>query len=398
MQLLPFIFRGSPAIPEMDFSGTVVETGSSVPSHRALQPGTPVFGSAPLSQHVKSTCGALAEYIVVDHSAIVLVPQNADLHEVAGLGIAGATALEVLRASRLKSGDAVLVNGASGGIGHLVLQMCMERVGPSGKVVAICSGKHVDWIHALTPNVQIINRDQEPLIPALVDGFADSRFDAVLDCVGIQAVFHACPAFLKQGKPYVTVGPRADRYTFFGMLGTLGTMARNMLWPKILGGTPREYVQVAAASNPAALEELADMVAEKKLKVYMGLRAVWDDVLLVSLSVSFETCVLMLNRHMRECSVDMLEGKLWWKFGLHPSEVLRRSLSMSLLYNTRAISTSESYLIGAPLQKMLRRATTSIGGTFLTFCLAPYLPIKLHLYFYSCTKSKRLISARRIKY
>jgi hypothetical protein len=263
----------------------------------------------------------------------------------------------------------------------------MERVGPSGKVVAICSGKHVDWIHALTPNVQIVNRDQEPIIPALVNGFADVRFDAVLDCVGIQAVFHACPAFLKYGTPYVTVGPRAERYTFFGILETLGTMTRNMLWPRILGGTPREYVQVAAASNLAALEELANMVAEKKLKVHVGLRVVWDDVLLVSLSVSFEICVLMLNRHMRECSVDMLEGKLWWRFGLLACEVLGRSLDMSFLYNTRAISASESYLIGAHLQTMLRRNTAGVGVTFLTFFVAPHLSIKLHFCFYSCTKA-----------
>ncbi|KAF1828189.1 hypothetical protein BDW02DRAFT_268274 [Decorospora gaudefroyi] len=76
MQLLPFFFRASPAIPEMDFSGTVVSLGSGVPRDRKLEPGTPVFGTVPVSQHAKSTSGALAEYVVVDNTAIVVGRQG----------------------------------------------------------------------------------------------------------------------------------------------------------------------------------------------------------------------------------------------------------------------------------------------------------------------------------
>jgi NADPH:quinone reductase-like Zn-dependent oxidoreductase len=242
MQLLPFVFRASPAIPEMDFSGTVVEAGTGVPSARFIKAGTDVFGSIPLAQIVKTTSGALAEYVVVDHTVIVAKPSSISASEAAGLGIAGATALQLIKSAKLKSGDSVLVNGSGGGIGHLILQMCCERIGPSGKVVAICSKRNMDWIHALgadrmhldehadvtstqTSHFQIIDREAHPLVTFLTDTFSDTRFDVVIDAVGIQEIYNASPAFLKEGKPYVTVGPRAGSYTYLGMLSTLGTMS-----------------------------------------------------------------------------------------------------------------------------------------------------------------------------
>jgi NADPH:quinone reductase-like Zn-dependent oxidoreductase len=299
MQLLPFNFRATPAIPEMDFSGTVVEAGSAVPDARNIEPSAKVFGSIPLGQHVKSTSGTLAQYVVVDHTAIVRKPASVSMREVAGLGIAGATALQLIKAAKLRNGDSVLVNGAAGGAGHLVVQMCCVMVGPSGKVVAICSKSSSSWVGSLdttdrrpgddvdigSSNVsvlQIIERGQEPLVAYLSKTFHASRFDAVIDAVGIQDIFNASSAFLAEKKPYVTVGPRVFNYTYFGMLGAIAIMAKNMLWPQMLGGTPRPYVQVAVASSLEALEVLAAMMEKGRLRVHIGMVVGWGDVAKVS--------------------------------------------------------------------------------------------------------------------
>jgi NADPH:quinone reductase-like Zn-dependent oxidoreductase len=274
----------------MDFSGTIVETGSSeVFGERGLEVGMEVFGSIPVGQHVKSGTGALAKYVVVEHTSVMQKPEGAKLVEVAGLGIAGATALELIKVSGLKAGDSVLVNGAGGGVGHLVLQMCLDRVGPSGLLVAICSNKSEGWMSSIleeygAERLRIMDRGKVDLIPHLTTTYGESRFDAIIDCVGIQDLFHACPAFSKDGEPYVSVGPRANAYTYGGMVSTIGSMAKNMLWPRILGGTPRPYVQVAAVSNLEALKELADMVERGKLKVHVGRLVAWKDAVSVSLS------------------------------------------------------------------------------------------------------------------
>jgi NADPH:quinone reductase-like Zn-dependent oxidoreductase len=161
MHLLPFWFRSSPAISEMDFSGTIVSCGISVPFSRNLEPGTKVFGSIPVGQHVKTTSGALAEYVVIEHTAVVKAPEAVGMEELAGLGIAGATALELVKRSKLKKGDSVLVNGASGGVGHLVVQICRDRVGETGRVVAVCSSENVKWVSKLGVDEVYFSGEQE---------------------------------------------------------------------------------------------------------------------------------------------------------------------------------------------------------------------------------------------
>jgi len=100
--------------------------------------------------------------------------------------------------------------------------------------------------------------------------FGESPFNAIIDAVGIQDIFNACPEYLGEGKPYVTVGPRQPSFTVLGMLSTLGLMAKNLLWPRILGGVPRPYVQVASLESLEAMQELAEIVEEGRLKVHVG--------------------------------------------------------------------------------------------------------------------------------
>lgn len=302
MQLLPFLFRGSPAIPEMDFSGTIEESGPDVPKERNLQPGIQVFGSIPIIQHVRNTSGALAQYVLVDHTAVAKIPDAASLKTASGLGIAGATALELVKAAKLKKGDSVLVNGASGGVGHLVLQMCYKEVGPSGKIIALCSNRNTEWVEKLctegitlnsseatvfaeTPKVQVVDYNlHSPAHAYLSKFFCRARFDAVIDAVGIQDLYNASPEFLAENKPYVTVGPRAYSYTYVGILSTVATMIKNTLWPRICGGVSRPYIQVAAASNLSTLQLLGDMVAEERLKVHVGVCVEMEDVQEVSMA------------------------------------------------------------------------------------------------------------------
>jgi len=149
MQLCPFILRTSPAIPELDFSGTIVSVGPDVPASRNLEPGTPVFGSVLVGTHVRTGSGALAEYVAVEAGSVVRKPENASFEEAAGLGVAGSTAVALIEKAGLKEGESVLVNGASGGIGTMVVQLAKEAVGQSGKVVAICSGKNIEMVKKL---------------------------------------------------------------------------------------------------------------------------------------------------------------------------------------------------------------------------------------------------------
>jgi NADPH:quinone reductase-like Zn-dependent oxidoreductase len=149
MQLCPFIFRATPSIPELDFSGSIASLSPDVPLSRNLTLGTAVFGSVPISAHARFGSGAMAEYVVVPADHVVAKPENASFEDVAGLPVAGSTALAVIEKAGLNKGDMVLINGASGGIGSMVVQMVRDAVGESGRVVAICSGKNVEMVKQL---------------------------------------------------------------------------------------------------------------------------------------------------------------------------------------------------------------------------------------------------------
>ena len=160
MQLCPSILRTKPYIPELDFSGKIVLLGPDVPKERQLEEGMDVFGSVLVPAHLKGA-GTLSEFVAVEASGVVKMPEvkskegwerEKGAQKAAGLGVSGCTALVLMEEAKkkgLKEGMRVLVNGASGGIGTMVVQLAKKAVGPSGQVIAICSGKNADLVKRL---------------------------------------------------------------------------------------------------------------------------------------------------------------------------------------------------------------------------------------------------------
>lgn len=152
MQLCPSMFRGKPCIPEMDFSGIILQAGSGIPESRGFKEGTEVFGSIPVGPHIKEGKGTLAKFVVVEHGCVAVKPGSLPSEQAAGLSVAGVTALELLRNSKLEKGDKVLINGASGGIGSLITQMVKDVVGREGAVVGVCSTDNIEMVKSLGAN------------------------------------------------------------------------------------------------------------------------------------------------------------------------------------------------------------------------------------------------------
>ena len=99
-----------------DIAGTVEAVGKNI---KQFQPGDEVFGDL-------SDCGrgGLAQYAAVTEQAIALKPSNLSFEEAAAVPMAGATALQALRdKGKVQSGQKVLINGASGGVGTFAAQI-----------------------------------------------------------------------------------------------------------------------------------------------------------------------------------------------------------------------------------------------------------------------------------
>ena len=112
-----------------------------------------------------------------------------------------------------------------------------------------------------------------------------------MDAFGVQEIFHNCEGYLKPEKSYVSVGPAMPTYSMSAILYSLGQMASNFLWPRLLGGPNRPYIQVATTSTLEEMQRLAYLVQEGKLRVPTD--SCWDmeDALKVGFDLLYpESC------------------------------------------------------------------------------------------------------------
>lgn len=122
-----------------DICGEVVEVGAHV---IGFKPGDQIYG---MLNYMKS--GGYTEYIAVKPDIITYKPQNLTHEESAALPMAGLTALQALRnLAGLKPGDKVLINGASGGVGHCAVQIAVAL---GAEVTAVCSSKNTAFVKRL---------------------------------------------------------------------------------------------------------------------------------------------------------------------------------------------------------------------------------------------------------
>ena len=109
-----------PVVIGKDFAGTVDAIGSGV---RDFKPGERVFGvvTKPFLGD-----GSFGEYVVVPAAVgLAPLPDGIGFSTAAGLGLAGAAAAAAVDAAGLHAGRTVLVSGATGGVGHLAVQLAV---------------------------------------------------------------------------------------------------------------------------------------------------------------------------------------------------------------------------------------------------------------------------------
>jgi NADPH2:quinone reductase len=107
-----------PFIPGCDLAGTVEMVGSGV---RRIKPGDRVWGS---NQGLLGRQGTFAEYACVQEEWLYPTPTGVPDTEAAAAALVGITAhLGLFRCARLQPGETVFVNGGTGGVGSMVVQM-----------------------------------------------------------------------------------------------------------------------------------------------------------------------------------------------------------------------------------------------------------------------------------
>ncbi len=132
--MMRFISGGSfPKIYGVDFAGTISEIGSGV---KNFQKGDRVYGRIPV---MFGKQGAHAELASVAEENLRHIPKNFSFEQAASLPVASLTALQVISHSDDLSGKKILINGATGGVGHFAVQFAKAK---GAIVTGVCSEKN----------------------------------------------------------------------------------------------------------------------------------------------------------------------------------------------------------------------------------------------------------------
>jgi NADPH:quinone reductase-like Zn-dependent oxidoreductase len=133
-------FRPRNRILGADLAGRVEAVGGSV---RGFAPGDEVFGFLP----VATGRGTFAEYVCAREDLLAPKPANLTFEQAAAAPEAALTALQGLRdKGNIRSGQKVLVQGASGGVGTFAVQIAKAM---GAEVTGVCSTRNLDMVRSL---------------------------------------------------------------------------------------------------------------------------------------------------------------------------------------------------------------------------------------------------------
>ena len=144
-----------------DVAGQVEAVGKKVTQ---FKPGDEVFGLAR---------PALAEYVCASERALVIKPANVTFEQAGSVGVAGLTALQGLRTGKIRPGQKVLINGASGGVGTFAVQIAKAF---GAEVTAVCSTSKVDLVRSIGAD-HVIDYTREDFTKS------EQRYDVIYDNV-----------------------------------------------------------------------------------------------------------------------------------------------------------------------------------------------------------------------
>lgn len=181
-----------------DFAGVVEEVGRAVTRFEA---GDEVFGESR---------GAFAEYIAAPEEFVESKPANLTFEQAAALPTAGNTALVLLRdGGHVESGQHVLINGASGGVGTFGVQIAKSL---GADVAAVVSTRNVDLVGMLGAD-RVIDYRQEDFVRN------GHRYDVVVDLVGNRSLRDLLRATTPAGTLVLSGGGVSNGGSVIGPMG-----------------------------------------------------------------------------------------------------------------------------------------------------------------------------------
>ena len=219
-------------IPGRDLAGVVAAVGKDVAD---LQPGDEVFGW--------STTGTLAEYACVPADQLVRTPANLSAGQAAAVPTSGLTALQALRdIAHVQPGQAVLITGASGGVGTFAVQIAKAL---GAVVTGVCSTRNMELVRSVGAD-HVIDYTRTDFTRTGL------RYDVIFDSMEAQSLSEVRRALTPTG----TLIPNSGRGGLW--VGPLGRIVKARARSLFTRQTLRPFTSVGKRQDLLDLAELLE--------------------------------------------------------------------------------------------------------------------------------------------
>jgi NADPH:quinone reductase-like Zn-dependent oxidoreductase len=221
----------------MDFAGDVEAVGKGVTQ---VHPGAAVYGQVDFGE-------TWAEYACIPVSMMAPKPANLTYEQAASVPLAAITALQGLRDhGELKSGQSVLINGASGAVGSFAVQIAKAL---GAVVTGVCSQRNLELARSLGADHMVAYESED--FCAL-----DCQFDVMFDIVGNRPL-SVCRRVLKAKAIYLPVGGPVE-----GLMGPMTHLLTVMFQAPFVS---QRVVMFNAKPNRDDLLVLTEMIESGKV-------------------------------------------------------------------------------------------------------------------------------------
>ena len=221
-----------------DLAGEIESVGKNV---KRFKKGDQIFARTGFS------LGAYAENICLSEEGLISIkPTNINFEEAATVPMGGLTALYYLRKGNIQRGHKILINGASGSIGTLAVQISKYF---GAEVTGVCSTRNLDMVRSIGAD-HVIDYTKEDFTKS------SETYDIIFDVVGKSSFSHSLKSLKKNGY-YLLANPGLSQI----IRGRLTSIRSST---KVIAGTLNEKIE--------DLIFLKDLIEANKIKTVIDRR------------------------------------------------------------------------------------------------------------------------------
>jgi len=244
MRFVLGLFRPRKIILGTDFAGEIISKGKNVDSFKI---GDRVFGFTDTGSESQ------AAYITSTEENLFLIPQNIDFKEAVASLEGAHYAYTFIHKSNIQSGQKVLINGATGGIGSALIQFVRQY---DIKITATCNTKNIQLIKSLGAD-KIYDYTKEDFTND------KDKYDFIFDAVG-KSTFGKCKPLLKEKGIYIS--------------SELGPYAQNLFYSLLASITNKKVIFPVPYNTQKTIPYIAQLLEKGKFKPVIDREYTLEDI------------------------------------------------------------------------------------------------------------------------